>query len=204
MLTVEQRIHPDDAYVLTHLLEGVMAQGSGIRARGLGFRRPAAGKTGTTNDFGDAWFVGYTPELLTVVWVGFDQRAPLKLPGSRAALPIWTEFMKRATAGTVPTAFSPPPGVIVVAVDQETGLRATPSCPKVIQEAFSNGQEPILSCPYHAPEGVNRTTLPYSRRTPPQTTSEKGVFLSLHPSQPVVIETPPDSSNRTKLWWQLF
>ena len=213
MLTVEQRIHPDVAYVLTHLLEGVMVHGSGVGAGRRGFRRPAAGKTGTTNDFGDAWFVGYTPDLLAVVWVGFDQRASLKLPGSRAALPIWTEFMKRATAGTSPTAFSLPPGVTLVAVDQETGLRATASCPKVIQEAFPNGQEPILSCPYHvpgshAPGSMRRTpvhtSLPSRRRIPPQATSEKGISLSLRPSRPVGIETPPDSSNRAKPWWQLF
>ncbi len=213
-LTVEQRIHPDDAYVLTHLLEGVMAHGSGVRARGLGFRRPAAGKTGTTNDYSDAWFVGYTPDLLAVVWVGFDQHAPLlKLGGAQAALPIWTEFMKRATAGTPPTAFLPPPGVTLVAVDQETGLRATPSCPKVIQEAFPNGQEPILSCPYHAPGSHApgsvrrtpvRTTLPSRHRIPPQTTSEKGILLSLRPWQAVVIETSLDPSNRAKPWWQLF
>lgn len=92
-------VSPRDAYTITRMMETVMSWGTARRVRTHGFTRPAAGKTGTTNDFGDAWFMGYTPDLLAVVWVGFDRRQPLRLAGGQAALPIWTEFMKRALEG---------------------------------------------------------------------------------------------------------
>lgn len=205
-MTVEQRIHPNDAYVLTHLLEGVMEQGTGAGARRRGFVHPAAGKTGTTNDYGDAWFAGYTPDLLTVVWVGFDRRTSLELPGAQAALPIWTEFMKRAAIGTV-AAFAAPPGVTLVAVDQETGLRATPSCPKVIQEAFPKGQEPILACPYHTPDTrplrppVHTTASDRQRPAARRPAREPAVLLP-EVAQPPTMETP--APQQSKPWWKVF
>ena len=81
------------------MMRSVINEGTGAGARAAGFTLDAAGKTGTTNDLRDAWFVGFTPELLTVVWVGFDDNQPLGLSGSQAALPIWTQFMTRALAG---------------------------------------------------------------------------------------------------------
>ncbi len=144
---VEQAIEPDTAYLVTHLLEGVIDYGTGHSARKLGFTRPAAGKTGTTNDYSDAWFVGFTPELLTVVWVGFDQHQPLYLTGAEAALPIWTDFMRQATAGTPRTTFVPPPNVALVRIDPLSGERATPACPGALREAFYSGDEPTqLEC----------------------------------------------------------
>lgn len=95
---VEQVINPQLAHMMNNLLKGVLDRGTATAARRMGFTRPAAGKTGTTNDYKDAWFVGYTPDLLAVVWVGFDGQSKLNLSGSEAALPIWTEFMKSATA----------------------------------------------------------------------------------------------------------
>src|SRR5690606_27073738 len=85
----------DTTYLVTNLMRGVINEGSGAGVRAAGFRLDAAGKTGTTNDLRDAWFVGMTPELLTVVWVGFDDNQPIGLSGSQAAVPIWTSFMKR-------------------------------------------------------------------------------------------------------------
>jgi len=105
---VEQVIEPQLAYMMNHLLAGVLDRGTAFTARRMGFNRPAAGKTGTTNDYKDAWFVGYTPDLLAVVWVGFDGQSKLNLSGSEAALPIWTEFMKSATAGMPVTDFIAP------------------------------------------------------------------------------------------------
>jgi penicillin-binding protein 1B len=105
---VEQVIKPQLAHMMNHLLKGVLDHGTGTTARRLGFNRPAAGKTGTTNDYKDAWFVGYTPDLLAVVWVGFDGQSKLNLSGAEAALPIWTEFMKSATAGMPVTDFIAP------------------------------------------------------------------------------------------------
>jgi len=114
-------VPPDTAYVLTHMLEGVLDAGTASAARSAGFRHPAAGKTGTTNDYRDAWFVGFTPDLLAAVWVGFDRRAALGMSGGTAALPIWTDFMKEAVAPLPPRPFLPPPGVTLVRLDRESG-----------------------------------------------------------------------------------
>ena len=90
---------PETTFLVTHMMRSVLNEGTGASARGNGFSLDAAGKSGTTNDLRDAWFVGFTPELLTVVWVGCDDNTPLGLSGTQAALPIWTAFMKNALAG---------------------------------------------------------------------------------------------------------
>src|SRR4029079_15366394 len=127
----------------------VINEGTAAAARSAGFTLDAAGKTGTTNDLRDAWFVGFTPELLTVVWVGFDDNQPVGLSGARAALPIWTEFMKRALAGHASVPFDEPPDINYVEIDAETGKLAGPLCPKAIREAFLPGTEPVLACELH-------------------------------------------------------
>jgi penicillin-binding protein 1B len=104
----EQVISPQLASIMNDLLKGVLDRGTGAMTRRWGFTRPAAGKTGTTNDYKDAWFVGYTPDLLAVVWVGFDGPSKLNLSGAEAALPIWTDFMKSATATMPVTDFVAP------------------------------------------------------------------------------------------------
>jgi penicillin-binding protein 1B len=146
---VEKILTPQLAFMMNHLLKGVLDRGTADLARRSGFTRPAAGKTGTTNDFKDAWFVGYTPDLLAVVWVGFDNQAKLGLSGGQAALPIWTEFMKRATAGTPITDFVPPSGIKIVEIDPLSGQAATANCPYVLREAFLEGEEPTTTCPLH-------------------------------------------------------
>ena len=148
-IRVEKALSPQLAFIMNHLLKGVIDRGTGRGARTNGFDRPAAGKTGTTNDLRDAWFVGYTPDLLAVVWVGFDNQSKLGLSGAQAALPIWTEFMKRATAGTPATDFVPPAGIKMVDIDPDSGYRATPNCPQTIREAFFEGDEPKGFCPLH-------------------------------------------------------
>ncbi len=92
-------VHEESVFLVTNMLRSVLNEGTAAASRGLGFTLDAAGKTGTTNDLRDAWFAGYTPDLLCVVWVGFDDNTPIGLSGSRAALPIWVEFMKDALAG---------------------------------------------------------------------------------------------------------
>lgn len=149
---VEQVISPDTAYLVTHLMEGVLDYGTGSGARKRGFKRPAAGKTGTTNDYRDAWFVGFTPDLLAVVWVGFDQKRPINLAGGEAALPIWTEFMKQATTSMPESTFVPPPGVSLVSIDPLSGQLATPACTERLDEAFYKGDEPTTPCPLHTPQ----------------------------------------------------
>jgi penicillin-binding protein 1B len=148
-IQVKRVISPQMAFLVNYLLKGVLDRGTGYGARLQGFDRPAAGKTGTTNDLKDAWFVGYTPDLLAVVWVGFDNQTKLGLSGAQAALPIWTDFMKRATAGTPVTDFVPPAGIKIVNIDPLSGYLATSSCPRVIPEAFIEGEEPSGYCPLH-------------------------------------------------------
>jgi penicillin-binding protein 1B len=155
-IRVRKVLSPQVAFIMNHLLKGVLDRGTASSARAQGFNRPAAGKTGTTNDTKDAWFVGYTPDLLAVVWVGFDNQSKLGLSGAQAALPIWTEFMKRATTGMPVSDFVPPPGITMVDIDPLSGQRATPNCPRVITEAFVEGEEPTASCQLHPGTATER------------------------------------------------
>ncbi|MGE5244519.1 MAG: PBP1A family penicillin-binding protein [Betaproteobacteria bacterium] len=140
---------PETTFLVTNMMRSVLNEGTAASARALGFTLDAAGKTGTTNDLRDAWFVGFTPDLLTVVWVGFDDNQPVGLSGSQAALPIWTDFMKRALAGDADTPFDVPPGVTFVDIDPDTGKLAVPGCPRVFREAFLAGTEPVQACDLH-------------------------------------------------------
>ena len=137
------------AYLVTHMMRSVLNEGTGAGARANGFTADAAGKSGTTNDLRDAWFVGFTPELVTVVWVGLDDNQRLGLSGSQAALPIWTSFMKNAIAGRGSSSFAAPDGVSFVEIDRDTGKMATPTCPRVTNEAFLSGTEPLGICELH-------------------------------------------------------
>jgi penicillin-binding protein 1B len=137
------------AFLLTNMMRSVLNEGTGAGARAAGFALDAAGKSGTTNDLRDAWFVGFTPELLAVVWVGFDDNLPLGLSGTQAALPIWTEFMKRALAGHDNISFEPPDGISFVEIDRDTGRLALPTCPRAATEAFLAGTEPLEVCDLH-------------------------------------------------------
>ena len=143
-------VPPEEAYLVTSLLQGVVDGGTGVGVRRRGFKRPAAGKTGTTNDYNDAWFVGYTPDLLAVVWVGFDRDSKLGLSGSGAALPVWTRFMKAALAGQPGRDFAVPRGVVFAQVDPTTGLLAGPACSRKVRQAFLEGDEPAKSCSHES------------------------------------------------------
>ena len=139
----------DTTYLVTSMLRSVVNEGTAASARGMGFGHDAAGKTGTTNDLRDAWFVGFTPDLLTAVWVGFDDNQPVGLSGSQAALPIWTRFMMAALAGRPNTGFAAPDGIVFVTIDRDTGKLAQPGCPRVYNEAFIAGTEPAEACELH-------------------------------------------------------
>jgi penicillin-binding protein 1B len=139
----------DTTFLVTNMMRSVLNEGTAAGARSAGFTLDAAGKTGTTNDLRDAWFVGFTPELLTVVWVGFDDNQPVGLSGARAALPIWTQFMKAALAGHASTSFAAPEGITFVEIDPQTGKLAAPGCPKRFNEAFIAGTEPAQICELH-------------------------------------------------------
>jgi penicillin-binding protein 1B len=154
---------PQEAYLLTHLLQGVVDRGTARGVRAFGFDRPVAGKTGTTSDYKDAWFLGFTPDLLSVVWVGFDQYIPvessplspgtdgsgvgeLRLTGAQAALPMWTEFIKQSLVGLPVSDFVVPPRIVYRMIDPKTGLLSTKDCPEAIREAFIEGTEPQEGC----------------------------------------------------------
>lgn len=139
---LRQAVAPETAYVITHMLRGAVERGTGGAARALG--RPVAAKTGTTNDYSNAWFIGYTPELVTGVWVGYDRPRSLgrQETGARAALPIWTAFMTEALAGRPITDFPVPPRVTLVPVD----LLASGECARPVMMAFMMGSEPTSIC----------------------------------------------------------
>jgi penicillin-binding protein 1B len=139
-------LDPRVSYVLTTMMQSVIDSGTGYPVRARGFTAPAAGKTGTSHD---AWFAGYTSNLLCIVWVGNDDYTDLKLAGGATAAPIWAEFMKRAVKVpeySNPKPFSAPEGVVVEQIDKVTNKLATPSCPQTYTVAFIAGTEPKETC----------------------------------------------------------
>jgi penicillin-binding protein 1B len=167
------------------MLEEVMRTGTAAGVRSRGFTVPAAGKTGTSHD---GWFAGFTSNLLCIVWVGFDDNRQLDLEGAHSALPIWTEFMKRAIqlrpyADAKP--FEAPNGVVTVVVDPESGMPANPQCPTQAPEVFISGTEPVGTCPLPGGKG-DRTTVsgwdvPSASTQPPSATTPS---LSQQPLPP--------------------
>jgi penicillin-binding protein 1B len=144
---------------VVNMLEEVMRTGTAAGVRARGFTAPAAGKTGT--DPTNGWFAGFTSDLLCIVWVGFDDNRKLDLEGAHSALPIWTEFMKRALllrryADAKP--FEAPNGVVTVTIDPESGMPAGAQCPTQAPEVFIAGTEPVGTCPLHGSRG-DRTTV---------------------------------------------
>jgi penicillin-binding protein 1B len=147
-IKMKRVLDAESVYLVNSLLQGAFDRGTAAPARRLGYTQAAAGKTGTTSDYKDAWFVGYTPELLALTWVGYDDNRPLHLTGAAAALPIWTRFML-SYAEDDARSFSAPSDVILVAIDPASGLLATPDCPVARYEPFVVGTEPSDICPLH-------------------------------------------------------
>ena len=137
-------VSPETAYVMTNLMESVVTSGTGQRARALG--RPVAGKTGTTNDMKDAWFIGYVPQLVAGVWVGYDQEKSLGTGGSggQAAAPIWTDFMQRSLYALPVEDFKPPSNVTFALINPRSGKLAREGSPGAIMECFITGTEPTV------------------------------------------------------------
>jgi penicillin-binding protein 1A len=147
----ENVLSPQVAYVALHTMKSVVDGGTAYRIRQTGFRRPAAGKTGTTNNYSDCWFIGFTPELVAGIWVGYDdnQRIYRGATGGDVGAPIWGEFMK-AVLDTAPYRdFTVPAGVTYRKTCSKTGLLATVYCPKAREDAFVKGTEPADSCNLH-------------------------------------------------------
>jgi len=142
-------LDPATAFLTTSLLESVVREGTARGLRGLGVTFPVAGKTGTTNDGRDAWFVGYTSALLAGVWVGDDQNRALKLTGSKDALPLWAAFMKEADADRPGEPFPRPANVLEVVVCPESGMVARSGCPGKRAELFLEDSQPRSECALH-------------------------------------------------------
>jgi penicillin-binding protein 2D len=148
---VTPAISPAAAFVTTSLLKDVLAYGTAKSLKRFGQERPAAGKTGTTDEYRDAWFVGYTPQLVTGIWVGHDRPRPggKGFTGGAVAAPIWERFMRPALAGRPAVEFPQPETVVAVSIDPATGYLATPDCPERRDEFFIAGTEPTQACPEH-------------------------------------------------------
>ena len=145
---MRQVLDPRLAFLITSVLEDALRPGGTAAGISNRLRRPAAGKTGTTQDNRDAWFIGYTPELLAVVYLGDDHNKPLPAGGGALAAPIWANFMNKALAATPVQKFTPPSGIVTRRICRENGLLATPNCPGR-QEYFLFGHEPTVYCAEH-------------------------------------------------------
>jgi penicillin-binding protein 1A len=171
----EQVISPARAYQMVNLLQGVVERGTGARARSID--KPVAGKTGTTDDSRDAWFIGFTPDLVVGVYVGFDQPKSLgpKEQGASAALPVFIDIMSAALADRPATPFRVPPGVRLVRVDADTGLLPGPDTDTVILEAFLPGTEPTaVSPPGGATASIEGGVEPGTPGRPPRSVPQTG------------------------------
>jgi penicillin-binding protein 1A len=168
--TTTRAISPTSAFLMTTMLSDVINAGTGARARSAGFKLPAAGKTGTTNDFKDAWFIGFTPSLIAGVWVGFDQPQTIVRNGfaGDVAVPMWASFMKTATSGDKPQYFRAPSGVTTASVCRLSGKLANDGCEDVevvdergghsrrsmvYTEYFARGTVPADVCDLHSRRG---------------------------------------------------
>lgn len=141
---------PQVAYLMTNMMQSVVDAGTASKLRAMGVKGAIAGKTGTSND---GWFVGYTPNLVCVVWVGFDDNRDLRLKASDAALPLWADFVKQAIdlrPELGGNSFSRPGGIVTVDIDPATGLIASEECAESRQEIFIAGTEPFATCPHHS------------------------------------------------------
>jgi membrane carboxypeptidase/penicillin-binding protein len=161
----EQRAASESAiFVLTDMLRSAIEHGTGRSVRTNGFTRPAAGKTGTSNESRDAWFAGFTPHLLTIVWVGFDDNEKLGLTGGQASAPIWANYMKCLGDMEPNLDFIAPPGVVMKTIDRRNGLLATEFCDArdITREIFVEGTEPITesSCDGSFDSGLPTTAEP--------------------------------------------
>jgi penicillin-binding protein 1A len=158
----ENTLNPETVFQLVDMMRGVVDQGTASSIRSMGFSLPAAGKTGTSNDYVDAWFTGFTPSLSVSIWTGYDANRGLRdrngvgITGGRAAAPIWTDFMLKATGGEPAREFTVPPGIHFETVDDATGYLTEEGSPNALRVALKPGQNPEPAPPtFHPspPEG---------------------------------------------------
>ena len=187
----KEAVDPRVAYLVENTMEEVLRTGTGAGVRSRGFTLPAAGKTGTSRD---GWFAGFTSKLICVVWVGFDDNRDFKLEGAHSALPIWTDFMKRAHQhreyrNVHP--FDPPDGIVTADIDADTGQLATPACPHVRNQVFIAGTQPVEICKLH---GGGRTQI---SGWEPSSKPEPTVIPDNRDKAPALAAAPPPKSPRS-------
>jgi penicillin-binding protein 1B len=199
-----------DVFLLNYVMRGVFDRGTAASARRMGFKKIAAGKTGTTNDKRDAWFIGYTPTTLALTWIGFDDNRPIGVSGGEGAVPIWTRYMIAATSGTPDADFAAPAGIVFSQIDRASGGAPTELCPSgsLFNEAFKSGTQSTAPCPLHQPPPlpmydqfgnpilydqfgnpiVTDTAFPTDTAPPPDSTLTGG--LTPPPPEPPPVVTP--------------
>jgi penicillin-binding protein 1B len=201
------------SYLGIRLMEGVVQRGTAAGARSYGFDKIAAGKTGTTNDKRDAWFIGFTPQTLGLAWIGFDDNRPVGLSGSEGAVPIWARFMRIATALEPNHEFGVPFGVDFAAIDETSGGLATPNCPPnvIVNAAFKSGTQPTQPCPIHLapappptelfpPTMTGTAAMTEPQRVPTETVTTTSTGFSPPKPPPPILSTaepPSDTSGET-------
>jgi membrane carboxypeptidase/penicillin-binding protein len=164
----EEALDPQTAFIVTNMLQSVVDWGTGRNARNLyGLQFPAAGKTGTTDDTADGWFLGYTPDLVVGVWGGFDERRSIGLPGAVIGLPPWSDIMRRYYETRTPRPFHEPGGIVSEAVCTDSGKLATSHCPKVQSEIFLKQSRPRQECDLHTERSLDLEPRRDSRRYEP-------------------------------------
>lgn len=205
-----QVLDPRVAYVITDMLQGVINTGTAANVRVRKFTAPAAGKTGSSHD---AWFAGYTSNLLCIVWVGYDDYSDIHLTGTALALPIWTEFMKRAV--DLPNysdtkSFPAPQGVVELTLDKATNQIATPACPDDYTTAFIDGTQPTQTCEQTAHGNVFQRIFgiePKPTPTPPASNITGNT--APQPAQPSGtpqngVQTPDSEKKKKGFWGRIF
>jgi len=175
--SVTSVLSPAVAFVTTRMLKDVMVYGTAKSLKKLSQERPSAGKTGTTDDYRDAWFVGYTPQVITGVWVGYDKPRPggKGFTGGAVAAPIWERFMRPVLASRPAVDFPKPDTVVSVTIDPATGYLATADCPEKRDEFYLVGTEPTGYCPKHGGDALK----PQPPELPPPDAEGKGPDITL-------------------------
>ncbi len=216
--SAEQVVTPQTAFLMTSMLSDVVNYGTAYKARQEGFTLPAAGKTGTTNDYVDAWFVGFTPHLVTGVWIGFDKRRTIIANGfaGEIAVPLWARFMKQATAKDKPDTFKSPSGLMAANVCRESGKLPGPFCTRVVTEYFARGTTPTEVCQDHnfylaahlattLPDGTVRATEAFPT-APPSPSAPVAAVSSAPRGNDVVMASKTEEEPKKKrgFWSKVF
>lgn len=211
--SLHRAVSASTAYVMATMLADAVDAGTGASVRRAGFTRPAAGKTGTTNDYHDAWFVGFTPRLTAGVWIGYDQPRTIMTGGyaSELAAPLWGRFMRVATRNDKREWLDAPPTITSVSICPLSGKRATGECHEAYTEHFVHGTEPGEYCPLHRTilggtlRALAGLVTPSAQGSPPATQASRAVVpRSPAPPEPEPATAQEEAPRRRGFWGRVF